>query len=117
MLKRISSLVTALMRMFGSVTAAIGAQSEPDERILMERGRYLVLAANCISCHTTKSGKPFAGGNALQTPYRFLGDVYSSNITPDLQTGVGVWTEEDFMRAMRRGVTASWRASVRADTR
>jgi mono/diheme cytochrome c family protein len=68
------------------------------------RGAYLVLAANCISCHTTSSGKAYAGGKAFETGFRFLGKIYSSNITPDRQTGIGAWSEADFVRAMREGV-------------
>jgi len=70
----------------------------------LARGQYLVQAANCISCHTAPNGKPFAGGRPFQTPYRFLGTLYSSNITADRDTGLGLWTEADFTRAMRSGV-------------
>jgi mono/diheme cytochrome c family protein len=68
------------------------------------QGQYLVLAANCRSCHTSKGGAPFAGGVPFETTYGFLGQLYSSNITPDRETGLGAWTEEDFIRAMRHGV-------------
>jgi len=75
-----------------------------DEQSSVQRGQYLVQAANCISCHTTKDGKPFAGGNAFETTYGFLGKIYSSNITPDPETGLGAWTEDDFIKAMRHGI-------------
>jgi mono/diheme cytochrome c family protein len=71
---------------------------------VIEQGRYLVQLANCTSCHTVKGGAGFAGGKAFQTPYAFLGKVYSSNITPDRATGIGSWTESDFVLAMRTGV-------------
>jgi mono/diheme cytochrome c family protein len=83
----------------------IGATQES----AVDRGRYLVQAANCISCHTTKDGMPFAGGKAFETTYRFLGDVYSSNITSDRETGLGSWSEDDFIRAMRFGVAPGGR--------
>jgi mono/diheme cytochrome c family protein len=70
----------------------------------VQRGAYLVLAGNCISCHTSQGGKAFAGGKAFETSYRFLGKIYSSNITPDRQTGLGNWSEDDFLKAMRHGV-------------
>jgi mono/diheme cytochrome c family protein len=79
--------------------AATAGSSTP-----VEQGHYLVQAANCISCHTAPGGAPFAGGQAFQTTYRFLGNIYSSNITPDRDTGLGAWTENDFIQAMRLGI-------------
>ena len=69
-----------------------------------ERGRYLAAAGNCVSCHTRPGGDPFAGGVAFEAPYRFLGTIYSTNITPDRETGIGDWSEEQFIRAMREGI-------------
>src|SRR5258708_2772632 len=57
---------------------------------LVERGRYLTLAGNCVSCHTAPGGKLFAGGLAFATPF---GKIYSTNISPDSLTGIGNWTE------------------------
>jgi mono/diheme cytochrome c family protein len=67
-----------------------------------ERGEYIVRAAGCISCHTEKDGKGefLAGGRALVSPY---GNFYSSNITPDAETGIGAWSDADFIHAMRNG--------------
>ena len=67
---------------------------------LETQGEYLARAGNCISCHSTERGKPFAGGFAFETEY---GLIYSTNITPDPKTGIGAWTLEDFTAAMRRG--------------
>ncbi len=66
------------------------------------RGEYLVRAAGCVSCHTDKAGKgPFlAGGRAIASPY---GNFYSSNITPDAETGIGAWSDADFIHALRHG--------------
>jgi mono/diheme cytochrome c family protein len=64
------------------------------------RGEYLVHAGGCISCHTVPGGKPFAGGRALATPF---GTFYSPNITPDADTGIGRWTDAQFLRALREG--------------
>jgi alcohol dehydrogenase (quinone), cytochrome c subunit len=67
----------------------------------IERGRYLAIAADCTACHTTPGGKPFAGGLAIASP---LGAIYSSNITPDHNTGIGAFTLADFDRAVRHGI-------------
>ncbi|MGB6976430.1 MAG: c-type cytochrome [Gammaproteobacteria bacterium] len=68
---------------------------------LIEEGEYLVKAGDCIACHTAPDGKPFAGGLPLTTPF---GAIYSTNITPDRETGIGTWTDQEFIRAMREGV-------------
>ena len=66
----------------------------------IEKGRYLALAGNCMACHTTRGGAPLAGGRRIDTPF---GGVYSSNLTPDPETGLGRWTAQDFWQAMHRG--------------
>ncbi len=66
----------------------------------VRRGQYLVAAGDCMSCHLRAGGEPFAGGLALKTPF---GVIYSSNITPDPQTGIGAWTGEQFYHAMHDG--------------
>jgi mono/diheme cytochrome c family protein len=63
-------------------------------------GEYLVRAGNCYSCHTAHGGMPYAGGRAIATPY---GTLYSSNITPDPDTGLGKWSSDDFWRALHEG--------------
>jgi len=65
------------------------------------RGEYLVRAGECFSCHTVPGSTPLAGGRALATPF---GTFYSPNITPDRETGIGNWTDADFVRALRKGV-------------
>ena len=67
-----------------------------------QRGSYLAKAAGCVGCHTEekKDAPLFAGGRALKTPF---GTFYGPNITPDLQAGIGNWSEADFTRAMRHG--------------
>ena len=69
----------------------------------MSRGAYLANAADCVACHTDSahSGRPYAGGRALATPF---GTFYSPNITPDPETGIGRWSDEQFLRALRDGV-------------
>ena len=68
---------------------------------VLAKGEYLVVAGNCASCHTTGEGELMAGGVAFETPF---GTIYSTNITPDLDTGIGSWTEWDFLNSMRHGI-------------
>src|SRR5258708_6130755 len=65
------------------------------------QGESLVHIGNCAGCHSADGGRPFAGGRALPTPF---GTVFSTNITPDPETGIGQWPGEAFRRAMRDGV-------------
>lgn len=76
------------------------AVTAPATEAEIEQGRYLALAGNCMACHTTRGGTPFAGGRRIDTPF---GGVYSSNLTPDPETGLGRWTSQDFWQAMHRG--------------
>ncbi|VVO70747.1 hypothetical protein PS887_01282 [Pseudomonas fluorescens] len=69
---------------------------------LIEQGKYVAQLGDCIACHTAKQGAPMAGGLELSTP---MGTIYSSNITPDRDTGIGEYTFEQFDRLMREGVT------------
>jgi mono/diheme cytochrome c family protein len=69
----------------------------------IERGKYLATAGNCAACHTAPGGALLAGGVAFKTQF---GTVYSTNITPDPQMGIGNWTESQFVGAVRRGVRA-----------
>jgi mono/diheme cytochrome c family protein len=65
------------------------------------RGEYLARAADCMVCHTSQDGKPYAGGFAFNLPF---GTLYSTNITPDKETGIGNYTDAQFLLALRRGV-------------
>jgi mono/diheme cytochrome c family protein len=69
-------------------------------RASVETGAYLVRAANCFSCHTARGGEPYAGGRAIATPF---GTLYSSNITPDPETGIGRWSADDLWHALHEG--------------
>jgi mono/diheme cytochrome c family protein len=68
---------------------------------LIRRGRYLTIAGDCASCHTSRNGRPFQGGLGLQTPF---GIIYSANLTSDRENGIGAWTPEQFFRALHDGV-------------
>jgi mono/diheme cytochrome c family protein len=66
----------------------------------LQRGGYLVRAGNCVACHTVRGGAALAGGRAIDTPF---GAVYSSNLTPDADTGLGRWSAQDFWNALHHG--------------
>lgn len=68
---------------------------------LVERGAYLARAADCVACHTAGGGKEYAGGLAIRLPF---GSLYSTNITPDKETGIGNYSDQDFLDAVHRGV-------------
>lgn len=77
--------------------------SSPAQEKIIKRGEYLAKMGDCISCHTNvKGGTPaYAGGLSIATPF---GTFYTPNITPDKKTGIGSWTEEDFIRALKQGL-------------
>ncbi|WP_225920008.1 c-type cytochrome [Pseudomonas vanderleydeniana] len=84
--------------------ANYAADLDGDTRRLVERGRYIARLGDCVACHTASDKrKPMAGGLALETPF---GVLYSTNITPDDETGIGRYSFEQFDRAMRKGVAA-----------
>ena len=79
-----------------------GAPASLADADLVARGEYLTRAADCAACHTAPGGKPFAGGLAFKLP--MIGTIYSTNITPDPETGIGAWRDEDFIRALHQGI-------------
>jgi mono/diheme cytochrome c family protein len=80
----------------GPIASASGSEAE-----LTSRGQYLVTAGNCASCHTVRGGGFMAGGVAFETPF---GTLYSTNISSDPETGIGAWSDRDFLNSMRYGV-------------
>jgi mono/diheme cytochrome c family protein len=68
---------------------------------IVARGEYLAKAADCMVCHTTEGGKEYAGGLGFKLPF---GTLYSTNITPDKETGIGNYSDQDFLNAVHRGV-------------
>jgi mono/diheme cytochrome c family protein len=94
----------------GGKQVALGAYTEADptgvptelkSASLIERGEYLTHAADCVVCHTAKDGVPFAGGRAFVLPF---GTLYSTNITPDVDTGIGSYTNANFLDALHKGI-------------
>lgn len=92
-----SAIVVAGLLMAFRAVPAVAADTS-----LVEKGRYLVTAGGCVSCHTDykKKGPAFAGGAPIPTPF---GTFYPPNITPDATHGIGGWSDADFIRAMREG--------------
>lgn len=82
----------------GSTTGVPAELSDADE---LTKGRYLTEAADCAACHTAKGGRAYAGGRPFKLPF---GTIYTPNITPDRETGIGAWTDADFLRAVHKGI-------------
>jgi mono/diheme cytochrome c family protein len=78
-----------------------GVPAELANASLVERGQYLARAADCEACHTAPGGAPFAGGLAFVLPF---GTLYSTNITPDPETGAGQYSDADFLKALHGGI-------------
>ncbi|MCD0502977.1 c-type cytochrome [Bordetella petrii] len=93
-------IAATLFALASPAWAADAGTAQPDAQ-LIKQGEYLSRAGDCIACHTAAGGKPYAGGLGLDSP---LGMIYSTNITPDKDTGIGNYTLEDFDRAVRHGV-------------
>jgi mono/diheme cytochrome c family protein len=86
----------------GFLPGTPGTQAATATTQTINRGEYLARAGDCVACHAAPGGKAFAGGRAMPTPF---GDLYVPNITPDDDTGIGLWTAADFYRMMHSGVS------------
>ena len=84
---------------FGDDVADSPVSGPPDAQRIA-RGAYLARAGNCAACHTQRGGAPYAGGRAIDTPF---GTIFSSNLTPDTETGLGGWSAGNFWRALHHG--------------
>jgi len=82
----------------GAAPVLAGAPASASQ---ITRGEYLAKAADCVACHTVPGGKPFAGGLPFKLPF---GTIYSSNITADKETGIGNYSDDDFVRALHDGI-------------
>src|SRR5262249_16480979 len=84
-----------------SASAVMPQSINPQDFGQVERGRYLTIVGDCTACHTVEgSGKEFAGGRPLATPF---GQLVSPNITPDAETGIGAWTDDEFVNSLTKG--------------
>jgi mono/diheme cytochrome c family protein len=109
-MKRVSGIALAVLILLPLAIIGVQVAHDPgsdqagapvanaNEQVI--KGQYLTLAGNCMGCHTPRGGAPYAGGRAIGTPF---GNIYSSNITPDMDTGIGSWTADDFWRAIHNG--------------
>ncbi|MEN3291270.1 MAG: hypothetical protein V7642_523 [Burkholderiales bacterium] len=109
-MKRVVSFILAAIIVIPAVVIGIEIAYEPASKHpgapvsnvseQIARGSYLARAGNCMACHTTRGGKEYAGGRNIATPF---GNIFSPNITPDAETGIGKWTSDDFWRAIHNG--------------
>lgn len=93
-------IVTLILLCAAAFTSA-AAWAEPPSAATIARGKSLTDAADCTSCHTSDAAQPFAGGKRIDTPF---GGITSPNLTPDRATGIGAWSDEDFVRALHQGI-------------
>jgi mono/diheme cytochrome c family protein len=85
-----------------SASSCFAGEADPQEFTQIERGRYLTTLSDCGSCHTVSgSNQPFAGGRPIETPF---GNIVAPNITPDAESGIGSWSDEQFDAAVRKGI-------------
>jgi mono/diheme cytochrome c family protein len=97
--KQLTALAASSLLVGATLSIATAQQPSPDPAVLA-KGEYLARAGDCIACHTAREGKTFAGGLPMKTPF---GTLYTSNITPDPQTGIGTWTSDQFYKMMHNG--------------
>ena len=96
-----TKILAAMLLVFGAAPLAQAQQAASPAAPPTDRDEYLARAGDCIACHSVPSGKAFAGGLRMGTP---MGAIYSTNITPDPDTGIGNYSFEDFDRAVRSGI-------------
>ncbi len=98
-----SALLSVLAIVAIAPFTASAEDASPQDADLVARGHYLALAGDCMPCHTGAPKQEFAGGLPLNTPF---GVIYSPNLTPDDETGIGKWTFDDFKNALHDGIRA-----------
>jgi mono/diheme cytochrome c family protein len=105
----VAGIVASVLYVFYDISMHAGDKGAPAGPItaaVLARGEYLTRAADCAACHSTSNGKPFTGGLPFKLPF---GTIYSTNITPDRETGIGSWSDDDFVRALHRGIAPGGR--------
>lgn len=98
--------VASLLGVRSTIAPVVRSTTSPYASEVIERGRALAAIGNCAGCHTVPDGPPLAGGRSLDTPF---GAVVATNITPDVETGIGSWSFSAFQRAMREGIARDGR--------
>lgn len=87
--------------LFIGLALSLSSRSIVAQPSQVQRGEYLARAGDCVSCHTSRGGQALAGGGRLNTPFGYM---LTPNITPDAATGIGLWSADDFYRALHTGV-------------
>ncbi len=98
----IAAVVAWFLLRPGFLPQVRGAPAANATTQVIDRGEYLARAGDCVACHTEPGGKEFAGGRAMPTPF---GNLYVPNITADDETGIGLWSADDFYRMMHTGLS------------
>jgi mono/diheme cytochrome c family protein len=102
MLRRAVALLAGMAAAIAACGTFADTRTDLQNFAEIEKGRYLVSAADCVACHTVwPNGARFAGGRPIETPF---GNIVSANITPDGETGIGSWSDDQFDDAVRRGI-------------
>ncbi|MDP9837903.1 mono/diheme cytochrome c family protein [Neorhizobium huautlense] len=100
-MKPVKSLVLAAPLALAAL-APVSAGAQEFSKELIEKGRYLATASDCVACHTNHhGGKPMAGGLPMASP---VGTIMSTNITPSKEFGIGTYSETQFADAVRKGI-------------
>ena len=104
MIHRMKDPLSDFLRWALACAVAMWAPVTAKGETAIERGAYLTAASGCIACHTDAKveNPPFAGGGPMKTPF---GTFYAPNITPHLEHGIGSWSETNFVRALREGIS------------
>lgn len=103
----VAAAVTAILLDAHWVSRAAESVRAPIfDRLTVAKGAQLAAIGNCAACHTEEGGKAYAGGRPMKTPF---GTIYSTNITPDIETGIGAWSQGDFLHAMHDGIDPAGR--------
>jgi mono/diheme cytochrome c family protein len=89
---------------YSEIAAVKPLPTDAFDKAMIEKGASLVAIGDCAGCHTRPGGKSFAGGSEIKTPF---GAIFSTNITPDVDSGIGAWSLAAFTRALREGVDRS----------
>jgi mono/diheme cytochrome c family protein len=98
----IAGAATLLVAFTVGKGAASAGEVDSQDFTTVDRGRYLSVLSDCASCHTVpQKNQPFAGGRPIETPF---GKIVAPNITPDMETGIGSWTDDQFDNAVRNGI-------------
>lgn len=96
-----ATLIRSVVVLF-SLIIGFAVQAKELLGVDLDRGEYIARLGNCVACHTVENGQPFTGGLKMEVPN--MGAIYATNITPDPETGIGLYSFEDFDQAMRKGI-------------